>query len=69
MNCHHLTVASRILILNHLVVAFGDDDTVFNDDAAERSAVSAVNAFAGFVDGHPHEFVHLFSSQSINILA
>ena len=61
MDGHDFAMAGRILQTDYVVVTFADDDTIFDDDGTEWSAISCIDADFSFVDGHLHEFVHLLA--------
>lgn len=61
MDGHDFAMAGRILQTDYVVVAFSDNDTIFDDNGTEWSAISCIDADFSFVDGHLHEFVHLLA--------
>ena len=65
MDRHDFPMASWVIIFDHLVMSFSDDDTIFNDDRSERTTMAKFNASSGFRYSHSHVFVHNIPSRQI----
>ncbi len=60
-NCHDLRVGSRVLCLQYLVMTLREDNSVANDDRAERTSVARLETPAPLLNCRKHEAVHCLS--------